>query len=57
MLEQIVLGALLHDIGKLTVPADLLKKTGRLLPEEYVLIKTHPINGFLKLQEVDLPAK
>ena len=57
VLEQIVLGALLHDIGKLTVPADLLKKTGRLLPEEYVLIKTHPINGFLKLQEVDLPAE
>lgn len=57
VLEQIVLGALLHDIGKLTVPADLLKKTGRLLPEEYVLIKTHPINGFLKLQEVNLPAE
>ena len=56
-LEQIVLGALLHDIGKLTIPADLLKKTGRLLPEEYVLIKTHPINGFLKLQEVDLPTE
>jgi putative nucleotidyltransferase with HDIG domain len=56
-LEQIVLGALLHDIGKLAVPADLLKKPGRLLPEEYVLIKTHPINGFLKLQEVALPAE
>ena len=56
-LEQIVLGALLHDIGKLTVPADLLKKPGRLLPEEYVLIKTHPIKGFLKLQEVDLPTE
>lgn len=57
VLELVVLGALLHDIGKLTIPADLLKKSGRLLPEEYVLIKTHPLNGFLKLQEYDLPAE
>lgn len=39
------LGALLHDIGKLTIPAQLLTKTGKLTPVEFELLKTHVENG------------
>ncbi|MDX6631087.1 MAG: hypothetical protein QOH00_3333 [Gaiellales bacterium] len=37
--------ALLHDIGKLEVPADVLNKPGRLTDEEWQLIRRHPELG------------
>ncbi len=37
--------ALLHDIGKLAVPDHIIKKPGRLTPDEYAIIKTHPVVG------------
>lgn len=36
---------LIHDIGKLAVPEEILNKPGRLTAEEYDLIKTHPAEG------------
>jgi HD-GYP domain-containing protein (c-di-GMP phosphodiesterase class II) len=38
-------GLLIHDIGKISIPAELLNKPGKLTPEEYELIKTHPEAG------------
>ena len=38
-------GGLLHDIGKMAVPAELLDKPGRLTPEEYRLVKEHAVAG------------
>jgi len=35
----------IHDIGKVTIPDDVLNKPGRLTPEEYELMKTHTVNG------------
>jgi len=44
-LRTLGLGALLHDIGKLVVPDDILKKPAGLTDEEYTLIKSHPLDG------------
>ncbi|MEZ5237590.1 MAG: HD domain-containing protein [Microthrixaceae bacterium] len=37
--------ALLHDIGKIAIPVEILNKPGRLTKEEFDLIKTHPTAG------------
>ena len=39
------LGALLHDIGKIGVPDEVLRKPGRLTQEEFELIRAHPVIG------------
>ena len=36
---------LIHDIGKLAIPAEILNKPGRLTDEEFDIIKTHPAEG------------
>lgn len=38
-------GALLHDIGKLSIPEHILNKTGELTREEYEIVKTHTLLG------------
>ena len=44
-LNHIKYAGLLHDIGKIGVPGDLINKPARLTEEEYNVIKTHPIIG------------
>ena len=43
--ESIRKGAVLHDVGKVAVPDAVLNKPGPLTPEEFALIKRHPIVG------------
>jgi putative nucleotidyltransferase with HDIG domain len=43
--ERVRLGALLHDIGKIGIPDNILNKIGNLTNEEYEVIKQHPIIG------------
>ena len=45
-LEIIHLAAHLHDIGKIGIPEAILNKKGKLLPEEWDLIKKHPEIGY-----------
>ena len=47
--------ALLHDIGKLAVPEQILSKPGRLTPEEFEKMKIHPIVGAEILARVQFP--
>ena len=46
-------GAILHDIGKIAVPSQVLKKTGPLTKEEWVLMRQHPEIGAKMLEGVD----
>jgi putative nucleotidyltransferase with HDIG domain len=51
-IEVIRLGALLHDIGKIGVPDEVLRKTGPLTDAEFDCIKTHPVLGARILRSV-----
>lgn len=44
-LRDLGLAALLHDVGKLNVPDEILTKQSSLTPEEYELIKLHTVDG------------
>ena len=50
-LNTLGMGALLHDLGKMKIPLEVLNKPGRLTDEEFELIKTHPQEGFDMLRE------
>jgi HD-GYP domain-containing protein (c-di-GMP phosphodiesterase class II) len=44
-IEAVRLGAALHDMGKIVVPDSILKKPGKLTPEEYAVVKQHCYSG------------
>ena len=43
--ERVRLAGLFHDVGKLSIPDEVLLKPGKLTEEEYELIRRHPANG------------
>ncbi|MEA2096014.1 MAG: response regulator [Candidatus Cloacimonadota bacterium] len=49
------IAAIVHDIGKINVPAEILSKPGRLTNAEFDLIKTHPHAGFEILSTINFP--
>lgn len=49
----LTLGALLHDLGKINVPAAILTKTTGLSDEEFALIKRHPLDGAERIKEME----
>ena len=51
-LNTLTLAGLLHDIGKIKIPPDVLNKTGKLTDEEFQKIREHPRNGFELLKNV-----
>jgi HD domain/MASE9 len=53
-LEAIEIGALLHDIGKIGVPGQVLRKEGPLTDDEWALVKMHPLTSDYILSELDL---
>ena len=49
------MAAMIHDIGKITVPAEILSKPGVITEIEFNLIKTHSKTGFDILKGIDFP--
>jgi putative nucleotidyltransferase with HDIG domain len=45
LVQSVELGALLHDIGKIRVPASVLEKRSALDDEEWAVMRTHPVVG------------
>lgn len=49
--EKIVMGAVIHDIGKIIIPKDILNKPDRLSKEEYEIIKSHTEVGYKMIKD------
>src|SRR3954471_6847176 len=49
------IGALLHDIGKIIVPTEVLNKPGKLTEEEWAIMKAHPEAGLELVADIDFP--
>ncbi len=56
-LNNLEFACMLHDIGKIGIPDEVLNKCGRLDPDEYELIKQHPFIGYQILKDVDFLEK
>lgn len=53
--DAIRMAGVIHDIGKLSVPAEILSKPTKLTDAEFSLIKIHPQSGYAILKDVELP--
>ena len=53
--EGIRLGGIIHDIGKIYIPAEILNRPGRLTNTEFAIIKTHPEVGHDIMKDVHFP--
>ena len=51
-LRNLEFAALLHDVGKIAIPKEIINKPGRLDPSEWTIIKTHTIEGQRLLDRV-----
>lgn len=54
-IENVRMAAVIHDIGKIYVPSDILNKPGKLTRIEFDLIKDHARNGYIIVKNMDLP--
>ena len=54
-IEGIHMGAMIHDIGKIHLPAEILGKPAHLLEAEFALVKSHPEVGFEILKDIEFP--
>ena len=54
-IKGLELAALVHDVGKLAIPSEILSKPGRLSNLEFDLIKTHPQVGYDIMKSIEFP--
>ncbi len=53
--DEVEMAGLLHDVGKLRVPTEILTKPGHLSPIEFALVKDHPAQGHEILKTIAFP--
>lgn len=51
--SEITVGALLHDIGKMIIPREIVNKQSKLTDEEYTIMKTHPALGHQMIKDYE----
>ena len=54
-IDGIYVAGLLHDVGKISVPNDILAKPGKLNEGEFLIIKNHPIVSYNILEHIEFP--
>lgn len=52
--KEIAFGAMLHDIGKIRIPEEIILKAGELDEDEYEVVKTHTTRGYEMLKKLGL---
>jgi putative two-component system response regulator len=55
VIEGIRMASMIHDVGKIYVPSEILNKHGKLDDAEFMLIKKHPQVGYDILKSIDFP--
>lgn len=53
--QGLYLAAVIHDVGKISVPFEILNKPGKLSPWEFEIIKTHVTSGYDIVKGIDFP--
>lgn len=59
-LHDLCIGAMLHDIGKVLVPKEIVQKKGQLTPQEFEMIQEHTLKGYNYIKnspELSAPAR
>jgi PAS domain S-box-containing protein len=55
-LDKIIrIAGLLHDLGKVFIPIEILTKPGQLTPDEFAVVKNHPKSGYEVLKNIEFP--
>jgi putative nucleotidyltransferase with HDIG domain len=54
ILSKIKVAAVLHDIGKIAIPVEILEKPGKLTVDEFEVMKSHAIIGYNILSDLDI---
>ncbi|MGD8242893.1 MAG: response regulator [Desulfobacterales bacterium] len=54
-IEAVRVAAIIHDLGKISVPAEILSKPSRLTANEFNLIKEHPQVGYDIVKDIEFP--
>lgn len=56
-LDNLVIAGLLHDIGKITIPSEILNKEGKLTDEEFEQIRWHPRAGYDLIKDLKMDSR
>ena len=56
-LDSLVIAGLLHDIGKITIPPEILNKEGKLTDEEFEQIRWHPRAGYELVRDLKIDSR